>query len=160
MPSRGASGIVAGMTRRLSLLSALALLSLAAACDSPPATDAGTDGGTPALLLVATGSEYIGAVNGVAARAGFQYQVIDITFFANAMSAPVAPSAFTLRFEDLSMATGDSATDAIPNGCTSQQVAAGSSLDCRIVFEVPMEPSPATTLEWRNGNVRLMTAAP
>ena len=129
----------------------LALL-LLAACDGgePEMPDAGEPDG---VFMTVTAAGTRDALNGVAPRMGFQYYLLDVTLETRGVGPiSVAPFAFTVTLEDGSPIMGDSRTDEIAMGCTSQMVGVDETLACRIVFEVLVDAAPPVTLRWTDGS--------
>ena len=91
-------------------------------------------------------------LNGVAPRMGFKYYLLDVGIEARGLGPiSVAPFAFTLVLTNGAPFMGDSRTDEIVDGCTSQIVARDETLVCRVVFNVLVDAPAPATLRWTDG---------
>lgn len=131
------------------------LLALAGCDGDGGGDDAGTDAApTPMVIMTVDAATATPALEGVAAGAGFQYYVLDVTLEARGLGPiSVGPNAFMLFLEgDPAAIVGNHRSGEIEDGCRSQLVQPDTSLSCRAVFLVEEAAPPPVLLRWMDAD--------
>ena len=120
---------------------------LLAGCDGTmEMPDAGVTSG---VVLTVTAAASRDQINGVAPRTGYQYYLLDTTIEARGVGPiSIAPFAFQLTLEDGTRVIADSRTNELVDGCTSQMIAVGETVVCRLAFLALLDATPPATLVW------------
>lgn len=135
------------MSARLPMIAILLL----AGCDGEmELPDAGEP--TAGVFMTVTAASERDQINALAPRMGFKYYLLDVSIEARGLGPiSIAPFAFTVILAAGGPIMGDSRTDDLADGCTSQMVGPDASLACRVVFVVLADASAPVTLRWTDG---------